>query len=202
MNTKKVFPGRASRLQSILLAVVIVTLLFGSLPTGEAAAWTVSSPSGSPGWSSQMQLDIGDITQPYGTHLTVWSSYGPAVRGSPAYAGTQNVKVVYVLEQWVVDYAGHLSWQTVQWKEHYSQIGSGSFTFFPPPKFELPVQYSGYFRVRYSIGWYATNGVLLGAVQILPNQPNDYVCYGYSNTRLCQPFAGSFRVGKYGTNSW
>src|SRR5215213_7090539 len=87
MNTKKVFPGRASRLQSILLAVVIVTLLFGSLPTSEAAAWTVSSPSGSPGWSSQMQLDIGDITQPYGTHLTVWSSYGPAVRGSPAYAG-------------------------------------------------------------------------------------------------------------------
>ncbi|MGE5374279.1 MAG: hypothetical protein ACM3XO_04415 [Bacteroidota bacterium] len=205
MNTKNIARKTASKIQRTLLAVLMLTVLFSSLPTGKAAAWTISSPSGTWGRVDMTQLDLGDITQPNGTYFTVRSAGGGGlnVYRSAASTGTQVVKVVYVLEQYVLNSNGVYVWQTVVWTEQSGQLVSGGFyaLMLPDVTFRLPVQYSGYFRVRYTVSWKTTSGVLLGATQIVPNQTSDYLC-SYSGMRPCQSYAGYFRIGKYGTNSW
>jgi hypothetical protein len=206
MNTNKVSRRLMSKLQRTLLAVLMVIVVFGTLPTREAAAWTVSTYSGTPGNNTSLPLVfLGDITQAYGgTYFHVRSSESGivAVR-SQAYAGDQTIKVVYVLEQSVVDSMGRPSWQTVpnQWQAYNLSIGRSYYAFFPVVSLAIPVNYSGYFRVRYSVAWYITNGGLLGSVQIVPDQALDFSCV-YSSSRWCQSYPGFFRIGKYGNYSW
>jgi hypothetical protein len=198
MSAKTGFRGLVGMFQKTLMVTLVLVVLFSSLPVGQAYAWGTGERLGTWGGVSNLpMIDLGDITQPYGTYFTVWSSGGPVAQRNPASIGAQNVTATYSLDQYV-----GTTWRTIKNQSYVLPIGANWYSAtFPAVRFELPVQSRGYYRVRLMFHWFASNGAFLGAVEVISTLASDFSC-NYSSMRPCQPSAGYFRIGQYGTTLW
>ncbi|MEO5887567.1 MAG: hypothetical protein ABIQ77_07885 [Anaerolineales bacterium] len=208
MNTKNVSRGMVSKLQKTLLAVLMVMVLFGSLPAGKAHAWTYMNPVARPGRVYvPTTITVQDIRFACTTDrngitscnyaYTLSSPTGPVIYRSPASTGAQAVAAQYQMEQW-----DGSKWVAISRQGPFiGQIGSlQNYYTFPAPSLSPVGAGRGYYRVTWTFAWSTTTGVSLGGVSVVPNLATDHACA--TIYRLCQTFPGYVRTGGFQTGQW
>jgi hypothetical protein len=184
-----------SKLQRVLLAVLLVIMLFGSIPLGRAHAWSYAKLSSRPGAVIVPTVYISDL--PAGNNilsLTLTNSSvstGPVVYRSPATTGDQIILAAYGVEMW--NGAGWVPFA-------YSPMGvlrltiraNQSSVVFPNLYIQPPVMPAGYYRVTWSFVWGTTTGAALGSTNVVSNLTTDHVCG--STNRWCRAYVGYFQL--------
>lgn len=206
MNTKNVSRGRVSKLQKTLLAVLMVMVLFGSLPAGKAHAWTYMNRVARPGEVRVPTITVQDLrlsctTDRNGITICNYayilsSPTGPVIYRSPASTGAQAVAAQYQMEQW-----DGSKWVAIKRQSFSGQIGSlQNYYTFPAPYFSPVGAGRGIYRVTWAFAWSTTTAVSLGGVAVVPNLATDHACA--TIYRLCQTFPGYVQTGGFQTRQW
>jgi hypothetical protein len=191
MNTQKVSRKWMSKVQKALVAVVILAMLFGALPTGKAHAWAYRNITGRPGAVSVPTVRFGDTLLQTSAGLIAAPRFDSAGRyvyayRSPATSGDQTVKALYVLEGW--SGSGWVKIAHQGWMTRVIRAGQ-SYVAFPaldisPSNFRR----GSYYRVTWSVIWATPAGAGLGGTRVVSNLASDHRCV--TTRYLCTSYAG------------
>lgn len=191
MNTKNVAQRFASIARRSLLSMLVVLVLFASMPISKAHAWMYSSVSGRPGHVVVPTVYISDLPSGANTlSLTFYNSStstGPVVYRSPAAAGDQIIIGNYVLEIW-----NGSAWVTAarQPLGPFQRVikANQSYVVFPNLYIQPVNKPAGYYRLTWVFMWGTSTAVTLGSLKVVSHLAPDHVCYRTS--RSCQAYAG------------
>ncbi|MEO6122196.1 MAG: hypothetical protein ABIR32_00700 [Ilumatobacteraceae bacterium] len=171
------------------LVVAFTTVAAGAEPV---AASQFAATSGSVGTVVPPTIYIGDVYQSGSKYFSVFGSTGPTVYRSPAAAGTQYVRVRYVVERW-----NGAAWVALATSNLFSaQIAANQsgVRFTQAPNL-LPTVTTGYFRLTYAVGWLDASGASLAIASIIPTTTGDQFCTTVNPNRSCFTYAGYVQVG-------
>jgi hypothetical protein len=205
MFTKAVSRRSVGLFQKALIVLLALAVLFVSLPLDRAYAFYSVPQNGKAGSVSLPTIYVGDkassCTRIYNSTVcaptfTLYGETGPIAYRSPAFAGSQIVQAIYVVERW--DGSNWVA--TAKSDVLQGQIGLGQTSVqFVKPHMQVQVA-QGYFRFSWLFSWLSSTGAVYGSTIVVSNLTTDHVCV--TPARLCQVYPGFVRTGGYLTGKW
>jgi hypothetical protein len=205
MFTKFSSRGSVTKFQKTLIIAIALAVLFLSIPLEQAQAFYVGQAEGTVGKIVLPVIYAGDIhitcVKIYAATVcppvfTLYAQTGPVLYRSPAFAGSQIVQGMYVVEQW----DGSKWLPIAQSNLLQAQIGATKEKVsLAQPYMPLTVG-QGYFRFTWIFSWFSSKGDRLGSTIVLSNNKSEHECV--TPARLCLSYDGFIRTGGYLTNEW
>jgi len=196
MNTKLASRGMMSKLQRTLLAVLVVMILFGSLPVGKAHAWRSV-------YTLPTNVTLSPINVLAGSNagqIAIWvNGRGPVMPSNNIQWGNYKIVYRYQLEQWLTQSNGSTAWSLITTQVNPDipvSMGTGTTVFLNDVNFWITKNATGIFRVTYKIWWVNSSGATFAYAEIVPTLANDFSCQPYLLWGIpCQTGSGWFKIG-------
>jgi hypothetical protein len=192
----KISRRSVSMAHKALMAALLVAVLFGVLPAGQAHAYSSQGVIGRPGNLVLPAIQIVDVYTFNSWDFVLLGGSGPIVYRSAAATGSQTIQALYVIEQW------NGSQRLVSAKSRLlpAQIAAANSGVQMVAPYMTPISSRGTFRFSWIFSWFSSTGALLGSTTIISTAASEHVCV--TKQRLCQSSAGFFTTGGFRTGTW